>query len=83
MGTPVPLANCFRELHLYIRYLPKNLSMRHGNRKAKTLKFALPSAVEFLLRFQAFEARRFAKGDRPARKKDGPAQGRPIFMKSR
>jgi hypothetical protein len=57
MGAPVPLANRFRELRRYIRYLPKNLSMRHGNLIAETLKFALPSAVEIFLRVQSLETR--------------------------
>jgi hypothetical protein len=55
MGAPVPLANRFRELRRYIRYLPKNLSMRHGNPIAETLKFALPGAVEIRPRVQSLE----------------------------
>jgi hypothetical protein len=78
MGTPVPLANCFRELHLYIRYLPKNLSMRHGNLIAETLKFALPSAVEIFLRVQSLETGSHPERPiRPSAKKDGPAQAGP------
>jgi hypothetical protein len=60
--APVPFSKLhFKELRRYIRYLPKNLSMRHGNPIAKTLKLALRSAVGFFLRFHAFEAGRLAK----------------------
>jgi hypothetical protein len=70
MGAPMPLANRFRELRRYIRYLPKNLSMRHGNPIAETLKFVLTSAAEIatLLAPRGGRLGRAAAG-----KKDGPA----------
>jgi hypothetical protein len=56
--------------------------MRHGNPIAKALKFALPSAVEILLRFQASESRSPRERSTGSRKKKVvPAQARPNFMK--
>jgi hypothetical protein len=55
--------------------------MRHGTRSPKTLKFALPSAVEILLRFQSLEGGSSRKWMIDLPEKRWAGAGRPIFMK--